>query len=75
MKLSKTEQRLQQEAILSNEEFKQLKKDEYRRKKLTTQAENNRKSNVGFGYTYKPLQFDFADVPVEQVNTKSPKGP
>lgn len=75
MKLSKKEQRLQQEAILSNEEFEQLKKDEYSKKKLGDRVKNNMKANRGFGYTYKPIQFDYADVPVREVSTKSPKAP
>jgi uncharacterized protein YijF (DUF1287 family) len=75
MKLSKKELAAQQAAQLTNEEFVQLKKDEFRRKKLGEQAKANIKSNMGFGYSYKPIQFDYSDVPVEQLSTIPPKAP
>ena len=44
---------------LTNEEYAQVKKLEYRRKKLREQSRKNAKSQQGFGYEYKPLQFNF----------------
>ena len=31
----------------------------YKQKKIREQMRNNTKSHQGFGYTYKPLQFNF----------------
>ena len=46
---------------LTDEEYAQVKKLEYKRKKLREQSRKNIKSQLGFGYEYKPLQFDFPE--------------
>ena len=46
--------------MMDDEQYAQMKKDEYRRKKLHETVKNNLKSQRGFGYDYKPLQFDYS---------------
>jgi hypothetical protein len=41
---------------VSPDEIEQ-KKEKYRQKKLREIVKNNAKSNRGFGYEYKPIQF------------------
>jgi hypothetical protein len=48
------------EEYLTEEQYAQQKKTEYKRKKMRQQAKNNQKSQHGFGYEYKPLQFHFS---------------
>lgn len=45
--------------ILDDEQYAQQKKTEYKYKKLRDQVRNNQKSSQGFGYEYKPIQFDY----------------
>jgi len=49
----------QEHENLTDEEYAQVKKLEYKRKKLRQQSKNNQKSFQGFGYDYKPIQFDY----------------
>lgn len=42
--------------VVSQQEIEE-KKEEYKRKKLREIVKNNAKSNRGFGYEYKPIQF------------------
>ena len=44
---------------ITDAEYAQQKKQEYKQKKLRQQLKNNRKSTQGFGYEYKPIQFDY----------------
>lgn len=46
---------------LTNEEFTQMKKDEYKRKKMRQQSLKNAKSHVGFGYDYRAIQFNITE--------------
>jgi hypothetical protein len=43
--------------IPDNEQYAQIKKTEYKRKKLREIVKNNAKSQLGFGYEYTPIQF------------------
>jgi hypothetical protein len=45
--------------LLDDEQYAQQKKQEYKSNKLRQQVKNNRKSAQGFGYEYKPVQFDY----------------
>ena len=45
--------------LQTDAEYAQQKKQEYKRKKLRETVKNNRKSTQGFGYDYKPVQFDY----------------
>ena len=42
---------------MTNEQYAQVKKDIYKRKKLREIVKNNAKSARGFGYEYQPIQF------------------
>jgi len=42
---------------MTDEQYAQVKKELYKRKKLRELAKNNAKSALGFGYEYKPIQF------------------
>jgi hypothetical protein len=42
---------------MTDEQYAQVKKELYKRKKLRELAKNNAKSSIGFGYEYKPIQF------------------
>jgi len=42
---------------MTNEQYAQVKKELYKRKKLREIAKNNAKSTLGFGYDYQPIQF------------------
>jgi hypothetical protein len=42
---------------MTNEQYAQVKKELYKRKKLQEIVKNNAKSARGFGYEYKPIQF------------------
>lgn len=42
---------------LTDEQYSSLKKQQYKRKKLREVVKNNAKSQLGFGYEYKPIQF------------------
>ena len=42
---------------MTDAEYAQQKKQEYKRKKLREVVKNNAKSHQGFGYNYKPIQF------------------
>jgi hypothetical protein len=42
---------------MTNEQYAQVKKELYKRKKLRELAKNNAKSHHGFGYDYTPIQF------------------
>jgi len=42
-------------------EYIDQKKQEYKARKLRERVRNNTKSQQGFGYTYKPIQFDYPD--------------
>jgi hypothetical protein len=44
---------------MTDEQYATVKKEIYRRKKLRSQLKNNQKSSRGFGYEYKPVQFDY----------------
>jgi len=55
--MSKKKQKPQ--PILTDEEFIAMKKEDHRKKKLREQVRNNLKSAQGFGYDYKPVQFDY----------------
>jgi uncharacterized protein (UPF0335 family) len=44
---------------ITDAEYAQIKQIEYKRKKLREQVKNNAKSARGFGYEYKPVQFDY----------------
>jgi hypothetical protein len=46
--------------IPTDAEYVVQKQQEYKRKKLQEQVKNNRKSALGFGYEYKPIQFNYA---------------
>jgi hypothetical protein len=46
--------------IPTDAEYAAQKQQEYKLKKLQEQVKNNRKSAQGFGYEYKPIQFDYA---------------
>jgi hypothetical protein len=47
--------------IPDNEQYAQQKKQEYKQKKMRQQAKDNQKSAQGFGYDYKPIQFDYSN--------------
>lgn len=47
--------------IPDNEQYAQQKKTEYKYKKLRETVKNNQKSQRGFGYNYKPIQFDYPE--------------
>jgi len=38
-----------------------MKKEDHQKKKLRKQVQNNIKSQQGFGYDYKPIQFDYSE--------------
>ena len=42
---------------MTDAEYAKVKKQEYKRKKLREIVKNNTKSQLGFGYEYKPIQF------------------
>lgn len=44
---------------ITDAEYAQQKQQEYKRKKLRESVKNNQKSQRGFGYDYKPVQFDY----------------
>lgn len=44
---------------LTNEQYAKVKRLENQKKKLKEQVRNNQKSFRGFGYEYKPIQFDY----------------
>lgn len=44
--------------MLTAEQYAQLKKQQYKNKKIQQQVRNNQKSAQGFGYTYKPVVFE-----------------
>ena len=45
--------------IPTDSEYAAQKQQEYKRNKLQEQVKNNRKSVLGFGYEYKPVQFNY----------------
>jgi hypothetical protein len=45
---------------ITDAEYAAQKQQEYKLKKRQEQVKNNRKSALGFGYEYKPIQFDYA---------------
>ena len=45
--------------LMDDEQYAQMKKTEYKHKKLRETVKNNQKSQRGFGYDYKPIQFDY----------------
>jgi len=58
-KMSKKKQKPQ--PFLTHEEFVAMKKEDHQKKKLRKQVQNNIKSQQGFGYDYKPIQFDYSE--------------
>ena len=57
--MSKKKQKAQ--PLLTQEEFIAMKKEDHQKKKLRKQVQNNIKSQQGFGYDYKPIQFDYSE--------------
>lgn len=44
--------------MLDNEQYAQLKRQQFKQKQLNKQIKQNQKSYLGFGYTYKEINHD-----------------
>ena len=44
---------------VTDEQYAQQMKKQYKQRKLRETVKNNQKSQRGFGYNYKPIQFDY----------------
>ena len=43
---------------ITNEQYAQLKRNERKQKEIKQQLKNNQKSNRGFGYNYKEINYE-----------------
>lgn len=44
--------------MIDNEEYRRLKKEQYKQKQVKQQLKKNQKASLGFGYTYQQIKFD-----------------
>ena len=47
-----------EEMYITNEQYAQIKRQQRKQKEVKQQLQNNQKSQRGFGYTYKEINYD-----------------